>query len=518
MNTASTEFVGVRRSLADITDPAGVDQACAARAAFGFEDLSELQALAHDPVEFLPEEDRDRHARLLSKVGERIVDTNPPFSPKGAGTKGFAAATHTGMAPLSAWGPFRIGEDGKLYLITKSEHYHAPLGHGFAGYRLVDIARKIGMVNATHNNTRGWITRLLEERLVAEANGLDWGDRAALDRILGSQDAHILNRVLNLETGSLAAEAALKMILARFYLPQEGCEKPRYAGRIPVILVVGNDDGGLHANYHGTTFLTQTMRGMWREFAGAMERADLFRVHAVRPNRDEDLDAAFEQFDQGRFKIAGFFHEIVMMNYGARLLTPAFLRKAHDLCREHDVPTVVDEIQSCVWAPKTFLFKEYGLAPSFVALGKGFSGGEYPASRILFSAAFDNLPQFGALVTNGQEELASLSYLITLEWTRANSEVTRRIGDDYESRLRAFADRHSDSIAGVEGNRHLSALRFRDLPTAKAFVARLTVRGLDLSVQTYKADAPPVVLTKIPLISDAATAEAILKRMEEAMS
>lgn len=62
----------------------------------------------------------------------------------------------------------RVGEDGKLYLIGKSEHYHASLGHRFNGYRLIDNARKLGIVNATHNNTRGYITRLMEREVIRQ--------------------------------------------------------------------------------------------------------------------------------------------------------------------------------------------------------------------------------------------------------------------------------------------------------------------------------------------------------------
>ena len=72
----------------------------------------------------------------------------------------------------------------------------------------------------------------------------------------------------------------------------------------------------------------------------------------------------------------------------------------------------------------------YGLNPDFVAIGKGFPGGQYPASRILLSAEMDNLNQFGALVTNGQEELASLAYLITMEYAQENAEELRDICAD----------------------------------------------------------------------------------------
>jgi 4-aminobutyrate aminotransferase-like enzyme len=386
------------------------------------------------------------------------------------------------------------------------------LGHSFPGYHLVERARRLGIPNATHNNTRGFITRQLEEELVSNGNGLPPGDAPALKAALGSTAPDVVNRVLNLETGSLAVEAALKLVLARFYRSEETMPLPKYHGRIPVLLVVGNDDGGLKANYHGTTMLTQMMRGMWPElYEAARERG--FRVTAIRPDSLSDLEAAFANDERDNCKIAAFFHEIVMMNYGGRLLSREFLHRAYELCRTHDVATVVDEIQSCLWAPGLFLYREYGLRPSFVAIGKGFPGGEYAASRILFSAAFDSLPQFGALVTNGQEELAALAYLVTMRWASANQAVTRQIGDYYEGRLRELAGQFPKLVAGVDGSRHLGCLRFRDTRTATYFAKMLVEHGLDISAQTYKPDCPPSVLTKLPLIAGCEVVDFILDRM-----
>ncbi len=516
MNKCPT-FRPVSTSLADLVGTEHVLASCRARAMLAGEDIAPLEALANEPVEFLPEAFMERQRALLARVGEQVVDPCADSPVRGASTRMFDSATNLGMCPLSALGMFRVGEDGRLFLISKSEHYHTPLGHGFPGYRLLDRARRLGIPNATHNNTRGQITRLLELELVAAANGLASSDRAGLEMVLASEDPNTCNRVLNLETGSLAVEAALKMILARFYRIEPDMPAPKYDGRIPVLLVMGNDDGGFQANYHGTTILAQAMRGMWPKIYAGIEKVDLFRVCPIRPNRIEDVEAAFDKWDAGAFKVAGFFHEIVMMNYGGRLLSPEFLKKAHALCRERDVPTVVDEIQSCMWHHEFFIFREWGLAPSFVAVGKGFPGGEYPASRLIFSAAMDVMPQFGALVTNGQEELASLAYLVTMRWAKENAEATRAIGDYYEARMREFAAAHPDKISTVEGRRHMTTLFFNDLAAAKAFAGDLNRRGLDISSQTYKADCPPAVLTKIPLISTPAVADFIIGRMEKAI-
>jgi 4-aminobutyrate aminotransferase-like enzyme len=258
------------------------------------------------------------------------------------------------------------------------------------------------------------------------------------------------------------------------------------------------------------------MRGMWPELYGKIE-PEGFRVVPIRPNSLADLEAAFVAFETGNFKLAGFFHEIVMMNYGGRLLSREFLHRAYELCRAHDVPAVVDEIQTCLWAPGFFLHREYGLRPSFVAIGKGFPGGEYAASRVLFSAAFDSLAQFGALVTNGQEELAALAYLLTMRWAEANQEVTRAIGDYYEGRMRELAGHFPGLVTGVDGCRQMTCLRLVDTETATGFARRLVERGLDISAQTYKPDCPPSVLTKLPLIAGYEVVDFVLDRMSGAL-
>jgi acetylornithine/succinyldiaminopimelate/putrescine aminotransferase len=256
---------------------------------------------------------------------------------------------------------------------------------------------------------------------------------------------------------------------------------------------------------------------MWPTLYAATEEQRLWHVCPIRPNVSEDLDAAFARYEQGPYKIAGFLHEIVMMNYGARVLSREFLAHAYALCARHDVPTLVDEIQSCLWAPGLFLFREYGLRPSGVALGKGFPGGEYPASRLLFSAALDTLPQFGALVTNGQEELASLAYLITMRWAAENADIVREIGDAYEARMRELAAQYPSLIAGITGQRHLLGIAFHDLATARVFTGALTRAGFDISAQTYKADCPPVALTKLPLTACPTVVDFVVDRMRDVL-
>ena len=516
MSKREDKIQNIALSLADLTGDAYIEAICRSKAFIENKDVEEFLQIAREKVEFFPGHFSRRIDELVDYTGKQVVEKALESSP-GAATDAFKKATNKGMAPLSSYGFTRIGENGKAYLAAKSEHYHAPLGHSFPGYKLVENARKLGIPNATHNNTRGHITRLLETELIRIANGLDKGDQEGLAQVLNTTDPKVLNRVINLETGSLAVEAALKMMLARFYKLDHSHPDPLYTGKTPVFLVVADNSGGREANYHGTTVLTQLLRGMWPEISAVLEENKTFNIQQVSINDMEDFIDKTDQFNSGEFKIAGFFHEIVLMNYGGIKIDKDYLQAAYVICKENDIPVIVDEIQSCLWSPELFMFKEYGLNPDFVSIGKGFPGGEYPASRLLTNASMDNLNLFGALVTNGQEELASLSYLITMAFAEANSVYTRKIGDYYESWIRELAQKYSQLIIKVEGDRHMTTMFFESVEKTVAFASYLNGRCIDISAHTYKPNCPPSALTKIPLISTYKMVDFILSKMEEAL-
>lgn len=517
-------------SLSDLLGKPYTDAVCAAQAFLQGADRERLVAIAEERVDLAPAWYQRRLDELVDVIGQPVcaglAESSETRSARGAGTASFSRATNVRAAPLAGLGFVRVGEDGKAYLVSKSEHYHASLGHGFPGYRLIENAQKLGIPNATHNNTRGHVTRLLEEALVRVANGIPQGDSAHLRRAIAASEPHILNRVINLETGSLAVESALKMMLTRFYRLEDGGGTVSggassgtlpYAGRTPAFMVIADHAGGKKANYHGTTVLTQMLRGMWPELSERMEKGQLFVTRPVRINDVAHFEKVLAECETPPLKAAGFFHEIVLMNYGGIRLEEEFLRRAYALCHAHDVPIIVDEIQSCAWSPEFFLFREYGLQPDFVSVGKGFPGGQYSASRILTTAALDSLSQFGALVTNGQEELASLAYLVTMAFIGANRDFIRDLGEYYEAELAALAREHPTVIAKIEGRRHLSSIFFHSVDATVQFVRQLNAAGIDISAHTYKAECPPAALTKIPLISTVKMVDFLIAKMRQAL-
>lgn len=158
---------------------------------------------------------------------------------------------------------------------------------------------------------------------------------------------------------------------------------PAYADRIPVFLVMADNDGGVTAGYHGTTVLAQMLRGLWPSLAEKCK--DALRVESVAINDPESFRSAIERWNTPPYKTAGFCHELIMMNYSGTRLDQAYLTGAYRLCRETDTPVLCDEIQSSAWYDTLFLFRKYGLQPDFVSIGKGLPrrpvSGQPPAGQ-----------------------------------------------------------------------------------------------------------------------------------------
>jgi acetylornithine/succinyldiaminopimelate/putrescine aminotransferase len=281
---------------------------------------------------------------------------------------------------------------------------------------------------------------------------------------------------------------------------------------------MGDKVGGVTANYHGTTTLIQTFRGLWEEIREKSENSEIYKVVPVSINDIADFEEKIKKYNSGNYKTAGFMHEIILMNYGGIRLEKSFLKRAYELCAEYDTPTMADEIQSCMWYDGMFQFRLYDLTPDFVIIGKGFPGGEYPASKVITTAEYDNLNQFGALVTNGQEELASLAYLVTMKFALENRDIIAENCAYFEEKLGELVKKYPEKFTKAEGAGLLAALHCENVEEAKKFMGELHERCIDASAQIYKQNCLPAVLFKPPLIADRDAIDFICGAIDEIAS
>lgn len=144
---------------------------------------------------------------------------------------------------------------------------------------------------------------------------------------------------------------------------------------------MADNAGGVTGNYHGTTVLAQTLRGLWPDFYTAAQKNELYKVVSVPINDSGAFAETMRRWNEGKYKTAGFCHEIVLMNYGGIRLSEEYLQAAYKVCRATDTPVLCDEIQSCAWYDGLFLFRKYGLTPDFVSVGKASPGAFTPPAR-----------------------------------------------------------------------------------------------------------------------------------------
>jgi len=97
--------------------------------------------------------------------------------------------------------------------------------------------------------------------------------------------------------------------------------------------------------------------------------------------------------------------------------------------------------------------------------------------------------------------------------------LRNEIEEDYHAKMAALVSKYPALLAGVEGDSHMTALRFHTVDAAVSFCTIMNHdRCVDVSAQTYKPNCPPVALTKLPLITSKTMMDALLGLMDGALA
>ena len=99
-----------------------------------------------------------------------------------------------------------------------------------------------------------------------------------------------------------------------------------------------------------------------------------------------DVDGLRSAFSAHGHKTAAFLVEPIQGEAGIVVPAENYLKEVRDLCNEHNVLMICDEIQSGIARTGKLLCHEWsGIKPDLVLLGKAISGGMYPVSCVLGS-------------------------------------------------------------------------------------------------------------------------------------
>ena len=168
----------------------------------------------------------------------------------------------------------------------------------------------------------------------------------------------------------------------------------------------------------------------------------------------EDTKRAFETLfrsDCPPDQIAAMFFEPVQGEGGYNIATPEFLTYLRDLCDEHGIVLVADEIQTGMGRTgKLFAMEHFGISPDLTCIGKSIGGG-LPISGIVGRAdIIDAVPPGGLGGTFGGNPIACAAALSVLDVIESECLLQRGLdlGTHIDARLRKMAQRNGFTCIG----------------------------------------------------------------------
>ncbi|MEM9946889.1 MAG: adenosylmethionine--8-amino-7-oxononanoate transaminase [Cyanobacteria bacterium P01_D01_bin.36] len=289
--------------------------------------------------------------------------------------------------------------------------------------------------------------------------GLTHRPAIALAKKLIDLTPNDLQHVFFSDSGSVAVEVAMKMAVQYWHNRGES-QKTKF-------ITIRN-------GYHGDTFAAMSacdpVNGMHHLFSGMLNKqyfADAPQVRFREDWQESDI-ASFERLlEKNGDRIAAAIFEPVVQNAGGvHFYHPEYVRRASELCKQHNVLLILDEIATGFGrSGKLFACEHADICPDIMCVGKALSGGFMSLAATLttthisetFSAGeagvFMHGPTFMGNPLACAVSLANLELLASYDWQRKIAQIEGQLRDELEPcrQLAAVKDvRVLGAIAAVE--------------------------------------------------------------------
>ncbi len=356
------------------------------------------------------------------------------------------------------------------------------------GKRYFDFLSAYSAVNQGHCHPR------IINTLIEQAHKLTLTSRAFFNSKLGVYEKFVTeyfdyDKVLPMNTGAEAVETAIKLCRKWAY------EKKGIEENMAQIVVCEN-------NFHGRT---TTIISFSVDPDAFTHYGPYTPGFIVIPYNDTQ---ALEKVLREQPNIAGFLVEPIQGEAGAYVPDDGYLRKCYEICKQHGVLFIADEVQTGIARTGELLACDYeDVHPDILILGKALSGGVYPVSAVLSSNEIMNVfhpGQHGS--TFGGNPLAAAVAISALEVVRDENLAKNAfyLGDIFRREMRRLCKK-SNVASFVRGKGLLNALVINNKEQknlAWDICLKLLENGL-LAKPTHTniiRFAPPLVITEAQLM------------------
>lgn len=352
------------------------------------------------------------------------------------------------------------------------------------GKRYYDFLSAYSAVNQGHCHPK------IVDALIEQSKTLALTSRAFHNNVLGLYEKYVTgyfgyDKVLPMNTGAEAVETAIKL-----------CRKWAYqvkgiAENRAKIIVCDN-------NFHGRT---TTIVSFSNDPDGYGDYGPFTPGFIRIPYNDVDaLAGALKDPD-----VAGFMVEPIQGEAGVYVPDEGYLAKSYELCKQHNVLFMADEVQTGIARTGRMLACDHeDVRPDILILGKAISGGIYPVSAVL---ADDPVMlvikpgQHGS--TFGGNPVAAKVAMAALDVIKEEklAEKAEHLGKILRRELNAIK---SDMITLVRGKGLLNAIVIKPKGGKEAWDVCLKMAENGLLAKPTHGDiirfAPPLVITEEQLM------------------
>jgi acetylornithine/N-succinyldiaminopimelate aminotransferase len=164
---------------------------------------------------------------------------------------------------------------------------------------------------------------------------------------------------------------------------------------------------------------------------------------------------------------------------GVRVVPPAFLKQLRELCDEHELMLVLDEVQSGMGrSGELFAYQRTGITPDIMGVAKALGGG-FPVGAVLATAEAAKgmtAGTHGSTFGGNPLAMAAGNTVLDVMLEPGFFDSVRRKSLLMKQRLAEIQDRHAALVAEIRGEGLLLGLRVT-VPNGE-FVAALRAEGL----------------------------------------
>ena len=309
--------------------------------------------------------------------------------------------------------------------------------------------------------------RMQSEKLLFYSNLVYSGARASAAERLISIAPAALTKAFFCNSGTEANENAMRM--ARMA-----------TGRQNVITFSGG--------FHGRTAdaISATFLGKYRELG--------------RPNVPGHLEATFGDIESVRAlvddTVAAIMLEPIQSMAGVRMAEPGFYRELRQLCDEHGVVLIYDEVQTGVGRTGDWFFAGSiagdRVVPDIVTLAKALGSGVPVGACLVTEAISSHIKENDLGTTFGGGMLAMAAVSATLEAIQQDEMLlnVRKVEAHLRERLREI-----EQVSAVRGLGFLLGIEFNDkaIPVHKALLEQKIITGTSSDANVLRL-LPPLCL------------------------